>query len=125
MNPESEEFGQRPINNGDLLEVQKMRNDRDESGKFVKGHPGGPGRPPGSRNLSTVFMSLLTEEDMARVTRALIAEAVEGNVQAIALLFKYVLGEPTQNVDITSGGLTLVDLINEINSDVEPGSDEV
>jgi hypothetical protein len=41
--------------------VPKQGNQTDEgrnrtSGRFQKGHPGGPGRPPGSRNMSTAML---------------------------------------------------------------------
>lgn len=37
--------------------------DRDEHGRFVPGHPGGPGRPKGSRSkLSEAFLSVLAND---------------------------------------------------------------
>lgn len=46
-----------PNSNGQITEI------RDEHGRFVPGHPGGPGRPKGSRNrLAESFFKALADD---------------------------------------------------------------
>ena len=46
-----------PLTNGEEMET------RDESGRFVPGHPGGPGRPKGSRHrLAESFFKALADD---------------------------------------------------------------
>lgn len=48
-----EEIGLKSDANGDLT--------RDDKGKFVKGNPGGPGRPDGLKNKATMFKEALLD----------------------------------------------------------------
>ena len=55
--------------------------------KFVKGHPGGPGRPRGSRNKITLLIRSLAHLGEERVLRALAEAAADGDVRAARVLF--------------------------------------
>lgn len=91
---------------------------------FKKGNPGGPGRPPGSKNGSTV-----AREWMEREGWDLIIKMASGKVKGIppttcADLCKYLAdrayGKPTQETAAKVGGrLTLEDLVEESNKQPE------
>ena len=51
--------------------------------KFVKGHPGGPGRPRGSRNKITLLIRSLAHLGEERVLRALAEAAADGDVRTL------------------------------------------
>ena len=55
--------------------------------KFVKGHPGGPGRPRGSRNKITLLRGSLMHLGEERVLRALAEAAADGDLSAARVLF--------------------------------------
>jgi hypothetical protein len=56
-NPVGDSEMEEPIANGDKSEI------RDETGRFVPGNPGGPGRPKGSRNrLAESFFKALADD---------------------------------------------------------------
>lgn len=92
-----------PINNGEKSE------NRDEKGRFVRGHGGGPGRPKGSINLS------ITERLKAELQRVpegqkidyadafvkkIMKQAViDGDQPTQKLIMNYVDGLPRQNID--------------------------
>ncbi|HTR86697.1 MAG TPA: hypothetical protein VMI56_19600 [Reyranella sp.] len=55
--------------------------------RFVKGQPGGPGRPRGSRNRTTVLIQSLMPLGEAGVLKALAEAAADGDVAAARVLF--------------------------------------
>jgi len=66
------------------------------SGRFLPGWKGGPGNPH-ARAVAARRKALLgavTPEDIARVGKKLLEMAEGGDVPAIALLFKYIIGQP-------------------------------
>jgi len=78
---------------------------RTSKGTFVKGGPGGPGRPPGSfRSLSAADMRRMlavikeetTEEDLREVWSALTEGAKKGNRYALSMYLGYVIGKPRE-----------------------------
>jgi hypothetical protein len=79
---------------------------RDETGRFVPGHPGGPGRPPGGISLLTILKHKLEEVDpidQKRVADKLIdryiSDALEnGDAQSIRDMIDRTDGKPTQTV---------------------------
>jgi hypothetical protein len=54
--------------------------------KFEKGHPGGPGRPRGSRNAVNLMLDQVAEEGVAAIVRKVMAAAAEGDMQAARLV---------------------------------------
>ena len=54
--------------------------------KYEKGHPGGPGRPRGSRNAVNLMLDQVAEEGVAAIVRKVMAEATEGDMQAARLV---------------------------------------
>ena len=54
--------------------------------KFEKGHPGGPGRPRGSRNAVNLMLDQVAEEGVAAIVRKVMAAATEGDVSAARLV---------------------------------------
>ena len=68
---------------------------RDSRGRWTKGNPGGPGGGKHARRvmaLRSAFLRAITDEDMERVVRAMVEEAVGGNVAAAKLLCERALG---------------------------------
>ena len=62
---------------------------RDIRGRWTTGNPGGPGGGKHAHRvmaLRSAFLRAITDEDMARVVRAMVAEAESGNVAAAKLL---------------------------------------
>ncbi len=57
-------------------------------------------QPAAARNQTTnsplhaAFQTAIREEDLAAVARVLLAQALEGNLQAVRLLLNYTLGKP-------------------------------
>jgi len=75
---------------------------RDKAGRFAKGNPGGPGRPPRlieRQYLATISDAVPLNEWQAIVKRA-VEDAKTGDAKAREWLSKYLVGE----------GLTLVEL---------------
>ena len=77
------------------------QNDRDhETGRFLAGNPGGPGRP--RRAVESDYLAALSEAVPTDTWRAIVAKAVEqaqaGDATARAWLGSYLLGKPTGNL---------------------------
>lgn len=71
---------------------------RDEKGRFVEGHPGGPGRPPGIC-LVTIIKNILSEMD-----------AEEDRTVAEGILREYIEKARTDR-----DGIAIRDLIDRVN----------
>jgi hypothetical protein len=56
-------------------------------GRFQTGHPGGPGRPPGSRNKAYAKYDDIARDSMEEAVRAIGAAAASGDTGAARLLF--------------------------------------
>lgn len=74
---------------------------RDEHGRFVKGHSGGPGRPPKKREEKYLerFKKAVTLSEFQEASQALVNAAKGGDISAIKLLFQYALGNPKQLIE--------------------------
>ena len=92
-----------------------MNEGRDDKGRFVKGAPGGPGRPPrrGQREMLRRLMALCGDERFDVVVMRLIALASSGNVEAIKLVLAYVVGKPSAPAPTT----TLLAIEDEAGAD--------
>jgi hypothetical protein len=76
---------------------------RDEKGRFVKGHPGGPGRP--KREVEQEFfdatVAVVSPEDWSAIVKKAVEQAKEGNGYARSWLSDYLMGKPTQRTELT------------------------
>src|SRR5260370_5596356 len=54
--------------------------------RYQKGKPGGPGRPPGSRNKATLLFEEIGHEGVADVIRMVQQKADGGSLRAAAIL---------------------------------------
>lgn len=85
----------------------KPANGRGANGRFVKGeYPGGPGNPFARQvaQLRAKLLQSVTEDDVEKVAKRLVALAKKGNIAAIRELLDRCLGKPQQNVDLSTGG---------------------
>jgi hypothetical protein len=69
---------------------------RDQRGRFARGNGGGPGNPFGRQVAAfrAALIAAVTPEDIQRVMKALVQQAVKGNVAAARLLLAYTVGKP-------------------------------
>jgi hypothetical protein len=72
-----------------------------ETGRFMKGTGGGPGRPPKKREEKYLerFRRAVTLKEFEEASQVLVNKAIEGDINAIKLLFQYALGNPKQVVE--------------------------
>ena len=73
--------------------AKQMVDERDSNGRFVKGHPGGPGRPPRLREetyLQTLW-SVCTLEEWQTVCERAVADAKKGDAKARGWLSEYLM----------------------------------
>ena len=61
------------------------------AGSFKPGNAGGPGRPRGVRNKSTLVLEKMMTDDGADVVRAVIKRAKDGEVQAARIVLDRIL----------------------------------
>jgi hypothetical protein len=62
--------------------------------KFEKGHPGGPGRPSGSRNVVNLLLDRLAEGDAETMVRKMIEAASDGDRVAARLVLSRIGSAP-------------------------------
>ena len=74
---------------------------REKRRRFAAGNLGGPGNPFARRvaELRRVLLAAATDETMAIVAEQLVIRAMAGNLEAVKLLFQYVLGKPDKTVN--------------------------
>ena len=77
-------------------------NGRTATGKFAPGNKLGRGNPHAAHvaRLRSALLNAVSEEDIERVVKALLDQALAGDVQSIKELLLRVLGKP-QEVDLT------------------------
>jgi hypothetical protein len=63
---------------------------RDTNGRFVKGHPGGPGRPRNPVNAAISDFDRLGMDAAERLINAVVEQALKGNVKAAELVLRRV-----------------------------------
>jgi hypothetical protein len=75
---------------------------RDAMGRFVPGHPGGPGNPFGKRYaaLRRAFVEATSPRKIKQLEAKLFVLAMEGDTAACKLYLSYALGAPRQQVDV-------------------------
>lgn len=84
---------------------------RDEKGRFVKGHNApGPGRPP--RATEADYLAAMTEivtlDSWRAIVKRALADALQGDSRARAWLSGYLIGKPPQILDIRAADAALI-----------------
>ena len=91
---------------------------RDRSGRFTKGNPGGPGRPP--RATEAEYLGALADmvslADWREIAEKAVQQAKRGDATARKWLSDYLMGAPLQKTDITSKGEKIVVTWNMIEA---------
>jgi hypothetical protein len=108
------------LSDSNRLDGAKMA-ERDDQGRFTKGHSGGPGRPPRSKEekyLKATFAAV-TLSDWRAIVKKAVEQAKRGNPSARKWLSDYLLGTPQQKLDVTSDG----DKLEVIVRYADPGTD--
>ena len=83
---------------------QQVTTERDENGRFVKGHSGNPnGRPSKEREerFMEITLSAVTYTDWRAIVKKAVAQAKRGDNQARKFLADYLLGPPPQKHEIS------------------------
>lgn len=77
--------------------------DRGADGRFVKGNPGGPGRPPKEREEKyyEILLNTVTFADWKEIIQKAAAQAKKGDATARKWLSDYIVGAPVQRVEQT------------------------
>ncbi len=97
--------------------------ERDARGRFVKGGPGGPGRPRGFDYLS-VMRELLTPAEWGKIVRQAIKDAIAGQGEARRWLAEYVIGKPPQIIELKAAeAAQLAELLRLMESQGHSASD--
>lgn len=84
--------------------------ERASNGQFLKGNAGGPGRPKGSKNRITVLKQQMEEgfrdaskAKVAAILDKILDEALEGNVQAMKMVWDAHVSKAAHAEDKTAG----------------------
>jgi Family of unknown function (DUF5681) len=59
-----------------------------EATQFQPGHPGGPGRPQGSRNKATLALDKIADDAGENILKAMVAAATAGDLKAADLVLQ-------------------------------------
>ena len=99
--------------------------ERNENGQFVKGHPGGPGRPKKTKEekFYKATISTVTLKDWREIVKKAADMAKRGDAPSRKWLSDYILGPPQQKMDVTSAGEKLRIFIDWDNLNGEGDSD--
>lgn len=78
---------------------------RDDKGRFIKGHSGNPGgRPINQTKYLKKLDTAMKITDWREIVEKAIEQAKRGDSRAREWLSSYLMGKPTQPMDITSDG---------------------
>lgn len=79
-------------------------NGRSSNGRFVSGNKFASGNPLNrkAQQLRNALLATVTEDDLVKVTRKLVAMARAGDIHAIKELLDRVLGKPTASIELTA-----------------------
>jgi len=82
-----------------------MSSGRDSNGRFTPGNPGGPGRP--SRAVEqehlTTIRACISIEDLEKITRRAVEDAIKGDPRARDWVTKYTVGDRPPSADSGDG----------------------
>jgi hypothetical protein len=98
---DSAEAGERQSGPAGAAQPAGAGGGRDGRGRFVRGNVGGPGNPFARQvaQLRSALIQRVTLEDINIIADELILQARNGRLEAIKLLFQYVIGKPTVAVN--------------------------
>lgn len=107
---------------------------RAKNGQFVKGSPGGPGRPKGSKNRITLMKAQMEEgfrestaEKVARVLEDIVDAALEGDAQARKMVWDAHISKANHQEDKNVGtkqAITVHRMTVNQEKDTEESSNE-
>ncbi len=82
--------------------MTKIEAERDEKGRFVKGHTGMGGRPPRAREerYYEILMSSVSFEDWRKIVQRAAEQAKRGDGAARKWLSDYLVGQPEQDTNV-------------------------
>ena len=88
---------------------------REKNGQFAKGNGGGPGRPPKAREerYKEILKGAVTYSQWRKIIKKLADKAERGDIQAAKLLFEYLVGKPTQELQIDSDNVIRVVYVDD------------
>ena len=91
--------------------------ERDENGRFVKGHNGGPGRPKKEREEKylDITMTACTFDDWKAIIKKAVDQAKRGDATARKWLGDYLVGAPTQRHELSGkdgGAIKLYSIVS-------------
>lgn len=99
---------------------------RDQKGRFIRGNPGGPGRP--CRVVEADYLAALTAictlEKWERIVRRAVNDAIKGNGYARQWLAEYIIGKPVTTIDLrASEQVLLAEVLEKLKVQGVPASD--
>jgi len=97
--------------------------ERDASGRFVKGHKGGPGRPKKKREerYYEIAVSAISFNQWKKIIQKAGEQAQDGDASARRFLADYLLPTPAQRLELTGalGGPIEISQVDEVRSNLE------
>ena len=101
---------------------------RDENGRFVKGHKGGPGRPP--RPVEEKYLKVMARtvkaSDWQKIIEVGISRAKAGDLGWARFLAEYLMGKPLQRTEVTGeGGGPIETRITEVVVEIPRDADDL
>lgn len=92
---------------------------RDDKGRVISGTPNPNGRPKKELELEYLdrLKSVCDPDKFDMITAKLVQLAKNGNIKAIELLFKYIIGLPVQRTELTGnegGAINIMGLLASI-----------
>lgn len=93
--------------------------ERDENGRFIKGHSGGPGRPTKKREdrYYEIMLTSVTFEDFKSIVKKAVEQAARGDGTARKWLADYLIGPPVQKTENVNAQMTWAEFVEMLGND--------